>query len=175
MEDLILHKKIFWIRITEKVMLLTYAFALFAIPLLISWPQLLVGSMVNFILILAALHYKNYKTMLPLVILPSIAAVLHGVMFWPFSVFLVYMMPAIRIGNFILTSTIQHDTHMLKWILTGWLYKAVFLSIIASLLIYFWILPVIFLKAMGLFQLISVLIWWTVMIISKQLRTIYNK
>jgi hypothetical protein len=30
---------------------------------------------------LAAIQYKDYKIMIPLVMLPSIAAVMHGVMF----------------------------------------------------------------------------------------------
>jgi hypothetical protein len=51
---------------------------------------------------------------IPFVMLPSIAAVAHGVLFGSFSVFLVYMMPAIWIGNFLLVYTIQQSKNFIS-------------------------------------------------------------
>ncbi len=158
-EILAQQQKILWIPVTSRGILLTYACALFALPLVLSWPQIVIGSIVNFLLILAAFRYKDTKTILLLVTLPSIAAVVHGMLFGAASSFLVYMLPAIRIGNYLLVYVIQHDANHIKWILTWALAKSIFLAIVASLLIYSWILPAIFLKAMGLYQLLSVLMW----------------
>ena len=158
-EILAQEQKLLWIRVTSRGVLAVYACALFALPLVLSWPQIVIGSVVNFLLILAAFRYKNAKTMIPLVMLPSIAAVMHGMIFGHFSSFLVYMMPAIRIGNYLLVYIVQHDANHIKWILTWALVKSIFLALVASLLIYSWILPAMFLKAMGLYQLLSVLVW----------------
>ncbi len=163
----LLVQRVLRITISSRVMLLVYGFTLFAIPLLLSWPQLLVGSIVNVLLIMVAIRYKNYKTLLPFAVLPSIAAVVHGVLFGPFSVFLIYMMPAIRVGNFLLMYVIQHDKYLLKGILSGVLYKAIFLAIVAYILIYLWVLPIVFLKAMGFYQLITALIAGVVVYLGK--------
>lgn len=54
-------------------------FALFAIPLLLGQPQLLIGSIVNFGLVYMALNFKKNE-LLPAIFLPAIASLLHGVL-----------------------------------------------------------------------------------------------
>jgi len=154
-------QKILWIRITQTTKIFLYLIPLFFVPFLLGGPQLLIGSIVNLLLIIAALNYKNYAMIIPMVMLPSIAASLNWLIFWPSTIFLVYMMPAIRLGNFILIYTIQHIKTQRLWILAGWILKTFFLFVIAYILVHLWILPAIFLKAMGVFQLITVVIWWT--------------
>jgi len=154
-------QKILWLRITATTKIIAFSLLLFAVPLLLSWPQLLVGSIVNFLLMLAAIQYKDYKIMIPLVMLPSIAAVMHGVMFWSFSIFLVYMMPAIWLGNFLLVRSIHHLKSRFFGILIWWIAKVLVIFLITYILTYFWILPGFFLKTMGMIQIFTFLIGWT--------------
>lgn len=156
----ITQQKVFWISISSTTKTFFILISLFAVPFFLSGPQLLIGSIVNILLIFVALNYKNYYAIIPMIMLPSIAAVLHGVMFGSLFVLLPYLMPAIWIGNFLLVYTIQQSKQLISWIVTGGLYKSIFLVIVAYVLIYFWILPVIFLKAMWLYQLLTVIMAW---------------
>jgi len=167
---LLAQQKLLWIQLSRKYIVVLYWLVLFLLPLVLAWPQLLVGTLVNVLLITVAMRYKSYKILIPFVMLPSIAAVVHGALFGSFSVFLVYMMPAIWIGNFLLVYTIQQSKQLISWILTGGLYKSIFLTIFAYILIYLWTLPVIFLKAMGLYQLLTVIIAWIAVLTFQRLR-----
>lgn len=158
MEELVTQHKVLWFRITSTAKIFFYLIPLFFVPFLLGGPQLLVGSIVNLLLILVALKYKNYAAIIPMVMLPSIATSLRGLVFWPFTIFLVYMMPAIRLGNYILVYTIQHIKTQWLWILVWWILKTILLFLVAYILIRLWILPAIFLKAMWIFQLITVMI-----------------
>lgn len=67
-------------------------------------------------------------------------------------------MPAIWIGNLILMYAVSHISHKLLSITLGSIIKAVFLFFVAFVLVQNAFLPTIFLKAMGIFQLITALI-----------------
>ncbi len=64
--------------------------------------QIIIGSIVNTALIMSALNLKGWKKILGVVTMPSIATILGGYVFKTASVFMVYMIPAIWIGNFAL-------------------------------------------------------------------------
>lgn len=147
------------IRITAITKIIFFAIILFTLPLLLSGPQLLVGSIVNFLLIWAVLSLSR-KRARPLAFLPSIAAVLHGVIFGPFTIFLVYLMPAIRLGNLVLMYIVNHISQKPFAILTWWIAKAWLLFLIAYILVQNSFLPNVFLDAMGIIQLITAVIWW---------------
>ena len=149
---------IFWLRITATTKTIIYLIPLFFIPFLLGGPQLLVGSIVNLLLIFIALRFKNYYAIIPMLMLPSIATSLRGLIFWPFSIFLVYMIPAIWLSNFIFIYTIQYIKTQRLSILVWWILKTLLLFVVAFVLVKLWILPAIFLKAMGMFQLITVMI-----------------
>jgi len=149
---------ILWLRITATTKTIIFLIPLFFIPFLLGGPQLLVGSIVNLLLIMMAVRFKNYYAIIPMLMLPSLAVVLRGFVFWPFTIFLVYMMPAIWIGNFILIYTIQHIKTQRLSILVGWILKTTFLFVIAYILIKLWILPAVFLKLMWLLQLYTTLL-----------------
>jgi len=72
------------------------------IPLLIGKPQLLVGSLVNFLITYSTLKYKVTKT-IPILLLPSITATVTGLLFNGATPFLLYVMPFIMISNLILS------------------------------------------------------------------------
>ena len=64
--------------------------------------QLIIGSIVNAALVITAANLKGFWKIAGIVTMPSISAVLGGYVFHTASVFAVYMIPAIWIGNFAL-------------------------------------------------------------------------
>ncbi len=141
----------------ENLELILYSTAVFLIPLLVSHPQMLTGTLVNALLIMAALHFRGWKAA-PIVILPSIGAVLGGMLFGPFTIFIVYMMPVIWIGNFVLVYLFKylHMTMNLNyWAALGGsaLAKSALLFGAAFLLVNASVIPAVFLTAMGVLQL----------------------
>lgn len=69
---------------------------------LANYAQYIVGSIVNTALIIAAINLKGLKRIIPIVTMPSVATVLSGLIFGPWSLPMVYMIPAIWVGNFLL-------------------------------------------------------------------------
>ena len=64
--------------------------------------QIIVGSIVNSALIFCAINVKGWKKIIGVVTMPSISTILSGYVFKSASVYMVYMIPAIWIGNFVL-------------------------------------------------------------------------
>lgn len=62
--------------------------------------QIIVGSIVNTALIVTAINVKGWKKIIGIITLPSISTILGGYVFKTASVYMVYMIPAIWIGNF---------------------------------------------------------------------------
>lgn len=123
---------------------------------MIGHPQLVVGIVVNALLITSALNIKGYK-LLPVIIAPTLGAFSRGILFGPFTIFLLYLIPFIWIGNAILIAAFKAlnlNKKLNYWItLTiGSAIKSLFLFSIAYLLFKLNIIPVIFLTSMGLFQ-----------------------
>ena len=145
------------LHINQTVRTVGFVCVLFFLPLLLAGPQLLVWSIVNLLLIAAVRKLSRSKAR-PLAFIPSIAAVLHGVIFWPFTIFLVYMMPAIWIGNLMLMYIVSHISRQRLGILMWSIIKAGLLFFIAFVLVQNSFLPTIFLKAMGILQLATALI-----------------
>lgn len=61
--------------------------------------QIIVGSIVNTALIMSAIHIKGWKKIIGVVTMPSISTLLGGYVFGTASVYMVYMIPAIWLGN----------------------------------------------------------------------------
>lgn len=127
----------------------------FLIPFFISGPQLLTGTIVNTLLFLFVSQAYS-KKILPIVILPSIGALLNGILFGKFTIFLLYFLPFIWVGNYVL---IQSFSSLLKKnsffvsVLVSSVLKFLVLFSIAYLFTMTKIVPMIFLQLMGLFQL----------------------
>lgn len=64
--------------------------------------QIIVGSVVNAALIMAAINLKGWKEIVGVVTMPSISTILGGYVLGTASVYMVYMIPAIWLGNFVL-------------------------------------------------------------------------
>ena len=141
---------------TEIFEMALYTIATFFIPLMIGHPQIIVGVLVNASLITAALNVRGYK-LLPIIIAPSLGALSRCILFGPFTIFLVYMIPFIWIGNSILVflfKLLNMNNKVSYWptLLIGAFTKALFLFGIAYLLVNLKILPPLFLTTMGVFQ-----------------------
>lgn len=64
--------------------------------------QIIIGSIVNTALIMTAINIKGWKSTALVVTMPSISTILGGYVFGTASIFMVYMIPAIWVGNFAL-------------------------------------------------------------------------
>ena len=64
--------------------------------------QLIVGTIVNAALVVSAINLKGWAKILGVVTMPSISTILSGYVFGTASVYMVYMIPAIWLGNFVL-------------------------------------------------------------------------
>lgn len=137
---------------TKTVLLAIYIVVSFALPFLLGHPQLLVGILVNAVLVFGALHMKKYS-LLPLIMLPSLGVLARGVVFGPFTMFLVYMIPLIRIGNFLLVWGMKYFYLAKSWnrflaLGVSAFIKFALLFSIAWALVSLGILPKIFLTSM---------------------------
>jgi hypothetical protein len=146
----------------ENIELVLYSLICFFAPFLIGHPQIVVGVLVNAALILAALNLKDFK-LLPMIMIPSLAVLSRGMIFGPFTIFLVYMIPFIWIGNAILVWSFKKFNLGLKinrWItlVIGSILKTAFLFGCAFVFFKLGILPVLFLTTMGLLQLYTAIL-----------------
>jgi hypothetical protein len=138
-----------------------YSAVCFFLPFMIAHPQFVVGTIVNAMLITAALNIRGYR-LLPVILLPSIGVLTAGVIFGSFTVFLLYLIPFIWIGNAIIVYTFKiMKLHLKKnyllTLLTGAALKSAFLFLSAFLLFKLAIIPIIFLTTMGILQLTTAL------------------
>lgn len=70
-----------------------------ATSVIASNAQLIVGSIVNTVLVITALNLKGWTKTLAIVSMPSISTIFSGYIFKSASIFMVYMIPAIWLGN----------------------------------------------------------------------------
>lgn len=138
-----------------------------SMPLVFQHPQLLVGSAVNFVLIMAAINVKGWGKVSSLIVLPSVSAALGTYLFGPFQVFLLYMLPFIWIGNatIIFLFKYLYVERKMKFLATlpiAAVLKAGFLFAIALVLIKLSVIPApaasVFATGMGLVQLVTALL-----------------
>ena len=123
------------------------------IPLLISKPQLLVGSAINVLILVSTFKY-GVKKSLPIYILPSVTSLLRGLLFGGATVFLAYLIPFIILSNLIFGYIANTKKNILT-ISLGAILKTLFLFSTVYVLIHTIGLPSIFLQSMGYMQLIT--------------------
>ncbi|OGH10199.1 MAG: hypothetical protein A2152_02525 [Candidatus Levybacteria bacterium RBG_16_35_6] len=129
----------------------------FSIPFIFSGPQIITGSVVNSLLIVGSFKLSK-KTLWPTIVLPSIGAVLHGVVFGPFTPFLVFFLPWIWLGNFVLVSSFSAFKKTFPYPLTlivSSVLKTTVLYSFALIYFHFNLIPKLFLSSMGIFQLFT--------------------
>ncbi len=133
----------------------------FLIPFALGGPQLVVGSLVNAALVYAALNVSSGRA-LPVVFMPSIAALARGVLFGALTPFLAIMLPFIWAGNALLVYSIKlmSSRNVPAWITLpcAAAVKAGWIFVFAALFVQLDVLPSAMLSAMGLVQLATALI-----------------
>jgi hypothetical protein len=160
--------------IQENIEMFGYAIVSFIFPMLLSHPQLLVGSVVNSALVLSALNLKGYKT-LPVILLPSIGVFTAGLIFGSLTKFLLYIIPFIWIGNALFVFSIKKlnlENRMNKYygIIVSIIIKCGFLFLSTYVMVKLNILPVVFLTSMGIFQVYTALIGASFALVVQQVK-----
>jgi hypothetical protein len=143
---------------SENIQVVLFATAAFFLPFIFSHPQWLVGTAVNMLLAFAAYNLP-WKKALPIIMLPSIGALASGIVFGPMSFLLIYMIPFIWAGNFVLVWTLKNaDTHG-EIFAPFWKAGTIFAGALCLFLL--GLLPKAFLIAMGPLQLATAIggIW----------------
>jgi hypothetical protein len=138
-----------------------YALVAFLLPFILGHEQLVVGSVVNCALVLAALNLRGAR-LLPVILLPSIGALLAGMIFGPLSSSLIYMLPFIWLGNAILVLAVKEialmaNRNQLAALGAAAFAKTALLSASALLLFSFGLVPLQFIAAFGILQLATAL------------------
>lgn len=131
-----------------------------AIPFFISGPQILTGSVINCLLLLGATRLTK-KSLLILAVMPSISALAHNLVFGGQTIFLFYFLPFIWISNLIyIYSFTKMNTITNSWfsLIISAILKTIVLYFVANVFYKLAIAPIIFLSAMGYFQLITAII-----------------
>ena len=132
-----------------------YALA-FSMPLFFNSAQLITGTLVNSLLFLSAERLSK-KEIIPIVILPSLGAAAHGVLFGPQTVFLYYFLPCIWMGNYILIrvySSFPSSSSLIK-IIASAAAKSIFILLFAQLYFHMRAVPSLFISSMGAIQFIT--------------------
>jgi len=145
----------------ENIHMIFYSFLAFFLPLVLGHPQWLVGIIVNAYLILGATYLKGYK-LLPVILLPSIGVMTAGLIFGSYTIFLLYLIPFIWIGNAIYAYSYKHlqfvKMNKIFSVIGASGLKATFLFLSALLLVTLELIPAMFLTAMGILQLVTALV-----------------
>ncbi len=141
--------------------LAAYSLISFFVPFLIGHPQWVVGIIVNSVLILTALNLKKYS-LLPVIILPSIGVLSRGLIFGPYTPFLIYFIPFIWIGNAIILFlfkwlNVNKRINYFITLLISAAAKTGFLFATAFILYKLALVPAVFLTAMGALQFLTAL------------------
>ena len=132
--------------------------------IIVSNSQYIIGSIVNTALVVTALNLKGRVKIFGVVTMPSIATILGGYVFGTSSTLLVWMIPAIWLGNFALVYLIKKikvdiDKNYFLAALAGVLVKVAIIFLVFNILRVFGIFPDKMINnlqmAMGLTQLIT--------------------
>lgn len=132
--------------------------AAFAVPFFLAGPQIITGTIVNALLFFAAFYLPKNR-IIPLIFIPGIATLSRGLLFGPATPFLIYFLPFIWGGNYILTQSSREVFARTKnpfWtvILSAGL-KFLFLAFFARTFFYFKIVPALFTVSMGVLQFMT--------------------
>jgi len=127
----------------------------FGLPFLLGHPQILVGSIINGLIILAAFNF-SIRSAFPIIMFPALGALSRGVLFGPLTPFLYYFIPFIWVSNYLLFFTVKKLSKFYG-VIVGGAVKALFLYLTALIFFKLGTIPAVFLTAMGIVQFITAL------------------
>jgi hypothetical protein len=128
----------------------------FLIPFSFGHPQLLVGVLVNALIIRAAMTLPLNRA-LPIAFTPTLGVLARGLLFGPFTIFVVYLLPFICVGNILLLWAFSKGGNFGFTLAASSVVKAAFLYSSAYVLFVLGIIPAVLLPAMGVLQLTTAL------------------
>lgn len=145
--------------LSQKTLTIVLSLLSFFIPFSLGHPQVVVGTLVNAAILTASL-YLPVNLSLPIILLPSIAVLSRGLIFGPFTKFLVIFLPAIWFGNWLLYLFFRKTYLEKNWpyfisLLVSAGIKTLFLLSFTLTLFNLKVVPPLFLKTMGWFQFIT--------------------
>lgn len=146
-------------KIQELVEIFLLSTISFAVPFFIGHPQLVVGILVNAALIRSAFSLDG-KKLLTMILFPSLGVLARGLIFGPFTVFLMYFIPFIWLSNSILVFSMKYlmikkeINYSISLFLSS-LVKTLSLFIPAFILVKSQTVPNLFLQSMGIIQFIT--------------------
>ena len=129
------------------------------IPLVSHAPQLLTGSVINMLLFIGAKTLTR-RQLAALIVLPSLGALMNGVLFASLTPYLIYLMPFIWLSNGVLIWLYQILHKKFSQTLSigiAAVAKTLVLFLVAQVMFGVGMVPVIFLTAMGVVQLVTAL------------------
>ena len=144
-------KKVDSILTNRHLHLYSLYFLSFLIPFLLKGPQLLTGTLVNFLLIVGISQFK-LKEIFPILLIPSLTAYLGQALLGNFTSHLLYLIPFISLSNLIFVVTYKNLRNPLYNLFLPALLKSLLLFTITYILVRTISLPNIFLTTMGLIQ-----------------------
>ncbi|PIU21346.1 MAG: hypothetical protein COT15_02920 [Candidatus Diapherotrites archaeon CG08_land_8_20_14_0_20_34_12] len=142
--------------------LLFYAMLGFFTPIILGHNQILTGAIVNTMLVLSAMYIKNYR-IIPLALMPSLGVLAAGLMFGNLTIFLIYLIPFIWIGNFLIIYGMKYfylNKHANYWksSVISSIMKSAFIGLATFALVLANIVPAALLMPMSGLQLVTALI-----------------
>lgn len=143
--------------VDAKLIFLGLALLSFAVPFSLGSSQFITGPVVNAALFASAIFLPG-KLFLPIIVLPSIAVLSRGLIFGPFTRFLIYFLPFIWLSNLTLILVFKKIFPKLGYFLSVFLAaftKLIILFSFANLYFRFHLVPRLFLQTMGINQLIT--------------------
>jgi len=129
----------------------------FLVPFVFKQPQILIGSVINFLLVFSILQF-GIKKILPVIFIPSISSLLSGMLFGTFTPYLVLMIPFIALANLIFMLAFKYIRYRYLRVVASALLKASFLFSCTYILAHIIHIPEIFFTTMGSIQLLTALI-----------------
>ncbi len=123
--------------------------------------QIIIGTAVNFLLAYVALNY-DIKKAGPIILLPSFGMLISGIIFGALSIYLIYLIPVIWVGNYLYVYLIQYiklgykKSYFIS-LFAGSLAKSGLLTAITLLFVFSGFVPQIMLLSMSLMQLVTAL------------------
>lgn len=138
--------------------LAAYGLVLLLLPVLLGGlqgiqNQLVVGTLVNAVLFVAALRVSSFARLLPLAIAPSVGAYFSAILFAADTKFLLFFIPAIWLSNLVFIYCAKRNLGVVKSAFA----KASLLFATAIVLVSINAVPAAFLIAMGPVQLATAL------------------
>jgi hypothetical protein len=123
-------------------------------PLFLKSPQILVGSIVNFILFFSARKF-GFKRTLPSILLPSLIAYSSNILFKGATHFLFFFIPIIFLGNSVYVLLNRYIKNSFLSVILSSVCKSLLLYIFAFVFVKEVGLPELFLTNMGIMQLVT--------------------